>query len=147
VAFGLAALLLVAAVGLRLSRLQWRISWPAPAFAGAVLVVVALILQPWPARYSRWPAGPAADRGGARATLVPTISGHRVSWSPVKGADEHRVELFDVAGVPIASPIAATPPFDLPAAATDGWLRVEARQHGQPLARSALIRVAPDARR
>ena len=142
-AAGLAVVLLVAGVAMRLARARWRISWPTPVLAGAGLAVVAIMLQPWPARSTLWDAGSQADRGDAQPALAPTIAEGRLIWSPLAGADEYRLELYDAGGVPMGPPAAAASPLVLPVGAADGWLRIEALHRGQPMARSRLIRLRP----
>lgn len=138
---GLAAALLLAAAATRLSRTRWRVSWLAPASAGVALALIAIALQPRPAQYPRLDSGQLADRGAARAAFTPLIRDGRLSWSPVAGADELLLDVYDGAGLPVGSPIAAASPFVLPAAAAGGWIRIEARQHGRRISRSALMRV------
>jgi hypothetical protein len=140
IAGGLALVLLVAAVSIRLGRTRGRVGWPAPALASAGLAVVSLAFLVWPARAVKWDAGVPADRSGIRASFAPAVADGRVRWSPVTGADEYFAEMFDEAGLPVGSPASATSPFPVPGA-HGGWIRLEARHARQPLARSALIRL------
>ena len=141
VAGGLSVVLLMAAAAMGLTRIGWRFRWPALALPGVGLAIVAITVQLWPARYTGLGAGMRADRGGTLAALATTVGGGRVSWSPVVGADEHLVEMYDDAGVPAGTPIAATSPFVLPVGTAGHWIRIEARHQRQPLARSTLVRL------
>lgn len=140
VAAAAAILLLLAAAATRLRPIRGRVNGRMPALAGASLAVAAVALLAWPARQA-WNAGAPVDRGGASASFAATIADGRVRWSPVAGADEYRVELFDADGVPVGPTVAAADPFPIPAASAGRWIRLEARRHRDPLVRSELIRL------
>jgi hypothetical protein len=141
VAGGLGLVLLLGAAFLQLANVRWRLHRPTAALVGGTLAIVGIALQPWPSRYPAATAGPQAERGDARATLTPTIAGGRITWPPIVGANEHIVELFDAAGLPVGSPSAAVSPLMVPNRTEGGWIRIEARRNGQLLARSTLIRL------
>lgn len=139
IAFGLAVALLLAGAAMRRAHVRWRIPWSAAVLAGAGVAGVALVLQTRPARIPAWDAGMLPDRGSIESAFAITVEGGRLGWSPVEGADEHVVDMYDTAGVPVGAPVAATSPFVPPVSAAGGWVRIEARRHHQPLARSPLI--------
>ena len=141
IAGGLAMALLLAAAATRLPRIRGRLAWPAPTLSGVGFASVAVLLQLFPAGYLNGNLGSLGNRGVARVPFAPRVNGGAVSWPLVAGADEHIVELYDEAGRPVGSPSAAASPFIPPAAAAGGWIRIEARQHGVPVSRSALIRL------
>jgi CHAT domain-containing protein len=140
IAGGLAALVLLAAVATRLAQLGVRIPMPAAALVSAGLAVVAFTLPTWPNPSPRWDS--AVRSGAGLERLTAAIDAGRVIWSPLAAADEHFVEVYDEAGLPVGPPKAAASPFILPAAPGGGWIRIEARRRGRPIARSALISLA-----
>ncbi|MEO8678851.1 MAG: CHAT domain-containing protein [Vicinamibacterales bacterium] len=138
-AAGFAVVLLLVAAFLKFARIEWRLLRPAAALAGGGLAIIAIALQPWPSRYQLSTTGARADRGDAQLSFTPVIGNGQVTWSPVAGADEHLVQVYDDAGVPVGAPTAATSPFVLPRTTAGGWLRIEARDHSQLITRSTPI--------
>ena len=141
VAIVLAVVLLLGGAAMRLAAAPWSARWRAPVLSGIGCALLAAFVMARAAPFSRWNENSLADRGSAHASFTPVVSDGRVTWRPVAGADEHLAELFDAAGRPVGQPIAATPPFAVPNGVAGGWVRIEARQRGQRLARSALVRL------
>jgi hypothetical protein len=137
---GVGLVLMLAAVFLRRAPAPWRSFTTIAAVAGCGLAAAALVLYPWPADY---PGSAAASRAGRAVTqpaLAASVDGDRLAWSPVPGADEHQVEVYDAAGLPVDAPVTATAPYVLPQTA-GGWVRINARHGGQTMPRSKLIRL------
>lgn len=136
-----ALLLLVAATA---ARAAGRPGVQPLAFAtGSIAAAgLAVALQIWPALAGGSLGGAAATRRGAEEQrLAATVTGGRVQWAPIRGADEHTVEIFDAGGVPIATQ--AGEPMSVAVPPGAAWVRVEARYGGQALSRSALIPMSP----
>ncbi|MBZ5560619.1 MAG: CHAT domain-containing protein [Acidobacteriia bacterium] len=140
-AAGLSFVSLLAGLSMALTRIRWRFAWPAPVLSAVILAVAAAGLQLRTSMSPGWDVGSLADRGVPQAAFAPAVEQGSVTWSPVSGADEHLVEVFDADGRPLGFPTASTAPFVAPAEAVRGWVRVEARQRGQRLARSPLTRL------
>ena len=136
VAGGFSMVLLVGAVLIFVARIRWNIRWQAPALAGVGLAIVAVLLQSPLGRDGRIDMASQEDRGSARIALAAAIDRDRLTWLQLPGADEHIVEIYDEAGLPVGSPQAATSPFAVPSTASGGWIRIEARDHGRPLTRA-----------
>ena len=138
---GFAIVLLMAAIGAAFSRVA-VVRWRPLATASVIIAVAALALQLWPTQYALAGEGSLTSRGSAESALKPFLaSSGVVSWPSIKGADEHVVELFTDAGVPIGRAQPQASPFTIPQAAHAAWIRIAARKDGQALAESSLIRI------
>jgi len=83
-----------------------------------------------------------ASRGVQDVKLAPFIASKGVvSWHSIAGADEHIVELFTDAGVPIGAANAQTAPYTIPETSNAAWVRIAARRDGQSLSQSQLMRI------
>jgi hypothetical protein len=99
-------------------------------------VVLGMILMQWPAWRLTWNAGGVSTRGSQETVIHPVVGNGRVVWMPVPTADEHVVEVFDTAGLPMATTV-ANPPYALPSAT--GWVRIVATRYGHPVGASPLV--------
>jgi CHAT domain-containing protein len=137
----IAGMLLIVALAVLVARLRWRFGWPQLATASVVLAASAMTLQWWPERTAFINGHALASRGQPTAAIAPILAGAAVTWTPVSGADEHVVEMFDESGVPAGTAEARVSPFTLPDANGVRWMRVVARRDGHTIAQSALMRV------
>jgi len=138
---GFAIILLMAAIGAAFTRVP-VVRWRPLATASIVIAIAALTLQVWPAQNVRADTASLASRGAAESPLKPFLASTGVlSWPSIKGADEHIVELYSDAGVPIGAAKAQVSPFTIPQGSNADWIRVVARKDGQSLAESPLMRI------
>ena len=119
-----------------------QLRWAPVATVSVLLAAAAITLQWLPEPVSYADEESLVSRGTGERGIVPFVASNRVvSWPSVKAADEHVVELFNDAGVPIGSAKAETAPYTLPASPGATWFRIGARHDGRVLARSALLRI------
>lgn len=138
---GFAIVLLIGAIGAAFSPAE-TVRWRPLATASMIVAAAALTLQLWPSRYALSNPESLASRGSSESSLKPFVASTGVvSWPSIKGADEHIVELFDAAGVPVGAAKAQTSPFTIPPASSATWIRVAARKDGASLAESPLLRI------